>query len=58
MDSDTYLSPDSVGAARRAAGSAVALVDALHAGQARTGIALPRPPGHHALADRAMGFVC
>lgn len=56
LDSDTYLSPESVAAARRAAGSAVALVDALHAGQARTGIAVPRPPGHHALADRAMGF--
>jgi len=56
LDSDTYLSPDSVAAARRAAGSVVALVDALHTGQALTGIALPRPPGHHALADRAMGF--
>ncbi|HXK20866.1 MAG TPA: histone deacetylase [Polyangiaceae bacterium] len=56
LDSDTYLSPESVAAARRAAGSTVALVDALHAGQARTGIAVPRPPGHHALADRAMGF--
>jgi acetoin utilization deacetylase AcuC-like enzyme len=56
LDSDTYLSPGSVAAARRAAGAAVALVDALHAGEAHAGIALPRPPGHHALADRAMGF--
>ena len=56
LDSDTYLSPGSVAAARRAAGAAVALVESLHAGEARTGIALPRPPGHHALADRAMGF--
>lgn len=56
LDSDTYLSPGSVPAARRAAGAAVALVDALNAGRARVGIALPRPPGHHALADRAMGF--
>jgi acetoin utilization deacetylase AcuC-like enzyme len=55
LDSDTYLSPGSVPAARRAAGAAVALVDALHAG-ARLGFAVPRPPGHHALADRAMGF--
>jgi acetoin utilization deacetylase AcuC-like enzyme len=32
------------------------LVQALGSGQARVGFALPRPPGHHALADRAMGF--
>ena len=56
LDSDTYLSAGSVAAARRAAGSAVSLVEALHAGVARAGFALPRPPGHHALADRAMGF--
>jgi acetoin utilization deacetylase AcuC-like enzyme len=56
LDADTYLSPRSVAAARRAAGSAIALVDALLADRARVGFALPRPPGHHALADRAMGF--
>jgi acetoin utilization deacetylase AcuC-like enzyme len=59
LDSDTYLSPGSVAAARRAAGAAVSVVEALHhfrVGGARFGLALPRPPGHHALADRAMGF--
>jgi acetoin utilization deacetylase AcuC-like enzyme len=56
LDSDTFLSPSSVAAARRAAGSAVGLVQALSAGRARVGFALPRPPGHHALANRAMGF--
>jgi acetoin utilization deacetylase AcuC-like enzyme len=56
LDSDTFLSPCSVAAARRAAGSTIALVNALTRGQARFGLALPRPPGHHALADRAMGF--
>jgi acetoin utilization deacetylase AcuC-like enzyme len=56
LDSDTFLSPSSVAAARRAAGSTVALVDALAGGRARFGLAVPRPPGHHALADRAMGF--
>jgi acetoin utilization deacetylase AcuC-like enzyme len=56
LDADTYLSAGSVAAARRAAGGAVALVDALHQGDTRLGVALPRPPGHHALADRAMGF--
>jgi len=56
LDSDTYLSPSSVATARRAAGSAVSLVEALHGGIAQRGFALPRPPGHHALTDRAMGF--
>jgi acetoin utilization deacetylase AcuC-like enzyme len=57
LDSDTFLSQGSVPAAFRAAGSAVALVDALIDAEAGSrGIALPRPPGHHALADRAMGF--
>jgi acetoin utilization deacetylase AcuC-like enzyme len=56
LDSDTYLSAGSIAAARRAAGAAVALTEALHHGRARFGFALPRPPGHHALADRAMGF--
>jgi acetoin utilization deacetylase AcuC-like enzyme len=60
LDSDTYLSPGSVAAAQRAAGSSIALVEALHHGtthgSARVGFAVPRPPGHHALAERAMGF--
>jgi acetoin utilization deacetylase AcuC-like enzyme len=56
LDSDTFLSPGSVPAARRAAGAAVALVDALLDGVTTRGFALPRPPGHHALGDRAMGF--
>jgi acetoin utilization deacetylase AcuC-like enzyme len=56
LDSDTYLSPRSVPAARRAAGAAIGMVEALASGHTRFGLALPRPPGHHALADRAMGF--
>ncbi len=56
LDSDTFLSPGSVAAARRAAGSALSLALALHRGDAPVGFAVPRPPGHHALADRAMGF--
>jgi acetoin utilization deacetylase AcuC-like enzyme len=56
LNADTYCSPSSVRAARRAAGAAIALVDALQGGRARRGIALVRPPGHHARADEAMGF--
>jgi acetoin utilization deacetylase AcuC-like enzyme len=57
IDADTYLAPASVPAARRAAGAAIAMVDAMLApGGAPIGAALVRPPGHHATHDRAMGF--
>lgn len=57
LDDDTYLTPRSVAAAYRAAGGAVALVDQLLAptGPDR-GVAVLRPPGHHARPDRGMGF--
>lgn len=56
LDADTFFSPDSRDAAWHAAGGAVQLVEAILAGEARRGIALLRPPGHHAEPDRAMGF--
>ena len=56
LDPDTYLAPRSIDAAMRAAGGVGALGEALARGQARRGIALVRPPGHHALPGRAMGF--
>jgi acetoin utilization deacetylase AcuC-like enzyme len=56
LDADTYFNTSSVAAARRAAGGAIALVDSLLSGDASHGLALLRPPGHHALSDRAMGF--
>ena len=55
-DSDTYLSPESVDVARLAAGSLVAMVDALIDGPVSKGVALLRPPGHHARPAHAMGF--
>jgi acetoin utilization deacetylase AcuC-like enzyme len=55
LDPDTYVSPSSIEAARRAAGGTVALVDAL-AEPSAVGVALVRPPGHHACRDHAMGF--
>jgi len=39
-----------------AVGGYLKLLDAIAAGEARNGFALVRPPGHHALKDRAMGF--
>lgn len=56
FDADTFYAPRSVAAARRAAGGAIAVVEALQSGSASYGLALLRPPGHHARPDTAMGF--
>jgi acetoin utilization deacetylase AcuC-like enzyme len=52
----TAVSPGSVTAARLAAGSGISAIDAIAAGEARRAFCVVRPPGHHALGDRAMGF--
>ena len=56
LDGDTFMSPGSVEAALRACGGAIAAVDAVMDGSARHAFVATRPPGHHAEADRAMGF--
>ncbi|HSD77475.1 MAG TPA: histone deacetylase [Solirubrobacteraceae bacterium] len=56
LDRDTLVSAGSWTAAVHAAGGACALVDALLLGEAPAGASLHRPPGHHATANRAMGF--
>ncbi len=56
LDADTTVSPGSGEAARRAAGALCAAVDAVMAGEAGNAFCAVRPPGHHAEADRAMGF--
>lgn len=56
LDEDTAVSPGSVDAALLAAGTCVELVHEVLDGKAKNGFALVRPPGHHAEADRAMGF--
>jgi acetoin utilization deacetylase AcuC-like enzyme len=56
LDPDTVLSPHSAEAALRAAGAAVAAVDAVLGGEALRAFCAVRPPGHHATAGTAMGF--
>ena len=56
LDPDTYTCQASFEVARLAAGGTVDLARGIAAGDASCGIAAVRPPGHHAEADRAMGF--
>jgi acetoin utilization deacetylase AcuC-like enzyme len=56
LDQDTFAVPASWLAARSAAGSALAVIERLKARGDGVGFSVARPPGHHALADRAMGF--
>jgi len=56
LDPDTVLSPDSAEAALRAAGAAIAAVDAVLGGETTRAFCAVRPPGHHATGDTAMGF--
>jgi acetoin utilization deacetylase AcuC-like enzyme len=50
------LGPDGFAIAALAAGGATAAVDAVIGGTVRNAYALVRPPGHHAVADRGLGF--
>jgi len=57
IDEDTFTSPDSDEIARLAAGAVLTGVDrALDGPKGSRSLVLVRPPGHHAEADRAMGF--
>lgn len=56
IDADTYFAPLSYEVACLAAGSCVDLTRRVMRGQVARGLAAIRPPGHHAEADRSMGF--
>ncbi len=56
LDADTTVGTDSWEAACHAAGAGLAAVDALRAGRASTAFCAVRPPGHHAVPARGMGF--
>ncbi len=53
---DTNFGPHSLRVARAAVGAALHAVDAVVAGTVANAFCALRPPGHHATADRGMGF--
>jgi acetoin utilization deacetylase AcuC-like enzyme len=56
LDLDTVIGAGSFEAALHAAGGAVRMIDLLLGGAASRAFSAHRPPGHHALPARAMGF--
>lgn len=56
IDGDTFIGPDSMTAARLAAGATVQAGAAAARGDAQVAWAVVRPPGHHARRERAAGF--
>lgn len=56
LDPDTAMMPHTLPAALHAAGAAVLAVDLVVGGAAANAFCAIRPPGHHAVPDRAMGF--
>ncbi len=55
-EADTVMAPGSVAAALRAAGAVCLAIDEVCSSRVENAFCVVRPPGHHAEAQRAMGF--
>ena len=56
IDGDTIMNPATWTVSLRAAGAAIAAVDAVMQGEVNNAFCAIRPPGHHAEPHRSMGF--
>lgn len=56
VDNDTIFGPHTLEAIWHAAGAGITAVDAVLNDTAHTAFCAVRPPGHHAMRDKAMGF--
>jgi acetoin utilization deacetylase AcuC-like enzyme len=56
LDMDTTISMESFDASLYAAGGAIAGIDAVMQGESSNAFVVVRPPGHHATAEKPMGF--
>jgi acetoin utilization deacetylase AcuC-like enzyme len=56
LDPDTYMSEETLEAALYAAGAVIEAVEQCKKGEIKRAFCAVRPPGHHAEAEKAMGF--
>jgi acetoin utilization deacetylase AcuC-like enzyme len=56
LDADTYACPTSYEIARLAVGAVNGAINEVLSGRANNGLAVVRPPGHHAMPNHGMGF--
>ncbi len=56
VDFDTQISKESFDVAKLAVGGVLKAIDKVQAGEIQNAFCAVRPPGHHAEADRIMGF--
>ena len=56
LDGDTFMSPKTYEVAKLAAGASFTAIDSLENENISSAFVAVRPPGHHAMAQRQMGF--